>query len=61
MKFTGIWFNTTAEVQRDEVEAGDATEASIKLHKKYAGRAEPARCLTIVPATGYSNTKCEVN
>ena len=61
MTFIGIWFNNTTEVRRDYVEATDAADASTKLHQLYAGKAEPARCLTITPAGGYSKSTCEVN
>lgn len=63
MTFIGIWFNTSTEVKRDRVEAKDAEDASNKLHAMYAGRQEPARCLTVTPASGYgvNQTICEVN
>ena len=53
MLFEGIWFDMDREIQRDEVEAANAEEASVKLHRKYENGFEPAEALAIVPKEPY--------
>lgn len=52
LDFIGIWFDMISEVKRDRVRAKDANDASAKIHALYAGRAEPAPCLSVIPAGG---------
>ena len=62
LDFIGIWYNPSREVKRDRVKAKDANEASCKIHALYAGKKEPAPCLTVIPAGGsYGHSGPEVS
>lgn len=61
MEFEGIWYNMDGEVKRDRVIAKDSTDASAKIHALYAGRAEPAECLSVVSASGMIPPQVDLN